>query len=131
MYFINANSAEDPHNDACTPQLAVKDDAFGLNGSLDGHFWHFVYTYYSGVTLLQYGKYGSQYNSFGYCPASAVIDATWNEDKSLDIVFSFKDEVISWGSASGTGNTVSIEWHGKAELYTGSQENLLTESDLK
>ena len=131
LYFINANSAEDPHNDACTPQLAVKDDAFELNGSLDGHFWHFVYTYYSGVTLLQYGKYGSQYNSFGYCPASAVIDATWNEDKSLDIIFSFKDEVISWGSASGTGNTVSIEWHGKAELYTGSQENLLTESDLK
>ena len=46
-------------------------------------------------------------------------------------VFLMRREVISWGSASGTGNTVSIEWHGKAELYTGSQENLLTESDLK
>lgn len=133
LYFINAKSAEDPHDDSCTPQLAIKDDAFGLGakGSLDGHFWNYIYKYNSGVTLLQYGMYGTPYYGFGYCPASAVLDATWNDDKSLDIIFSFKDEVVVYGSPSGTGNTMSIEWHGKAELYTGSQDNLLTESDLK
>lgn len=132
LYFINAKSAEDPHDDSCTPRLAIKDDAFGLGakGSLDGHFWNYIYKYKSEDILLQYGMYGTPYYGFGYCPASAVLDATWNDDKSLDIIFSFKDEVVVYGNTNGTGNTMSIEWHGKADLYKGSEENLLRGADL-
>lgn len=133
LYFVNEKSAEDPHNDSCTPQLVIQDNAFGLGktGIPEGCFWHFAYSYYAGDTLLQYSSYGSQYNSFGYCPSSAVLDAVWNDDKSLDIIFSFKDEISnSWGSVSGTKNNIAIEWHGKAALYKGSQDNLLTESDV-
>ena len=111
----------------------IQDNAFGLgsNGIPEGCFWHFVYTYYSGETLLQYSGYGSQYKGFGYTPSTAVLDAVWNEDKSLDIIFSFKDEITNtWGSISGTKNDIVIEWHGKADLYKGAQDNLLTESDL-
>ena len=133
LYFVNKKSAEDPHNDSCTPQLMIQDNAFGLgsNGIPEGCFWHFVYTYYSGEKLLQYSGYGSQYKGFGYTPSTAVLDAVWNEDKSLDIIFSFKDEITNtWGSISGTKNDIVIEWHGKADLYKGAQDNLLTESDL-
>ena len=60
-----------------------------------------------------------------------MLDAVWNDDKSFDIIFFFKDEISnSWGSVSGTKNNIAIEWHGKAALYKGSQENLLTESDV-
>lgn len=135
FYFINEKSdlETDPHNDqACTPQLILSETSLNLNRQdvSKTHFWNFLYSYKGDVTLLYRSGYCSLYNGFGYCPEGTILTSMWNQDKSFDLVFTMTDAVVTWGSVTGTKNVITLEWHGKATLYSGSQQNLLTESDL-
>lgn len=135
FYFINEMSdpETDPHNDqACTPQLILSEASLNLNRQdvSKNYFWNFLYSYKGGQTLLYRNGYCSIYNGFGYCPEGTLLTSMWNQDKSFDVVFRMTDATVTWGSVTGTKNVITMEWHGKASLYRGSQQNLLTESDL-
>lgn len=135
FYFINemTDPETDPHNDqACTPQLILSEASLNLNRQdvSKNYFWNLLYSYKGGQPLLYRNGYCSIYNGFGYCPEGTLLTSMWNQDNSLDLVFTMTDATVTWGSVTGTKNVITLEWHGKASLYRGSQQNLLTESDL-
>ena len=126
----------------CTPQLMLPAELVAVNGEYDlanptdpKPHWNFWFEQSSDILSRSGIGYGDTYEQWGMktmmCPDEAKVSVTHNEDKTWNIVFTMKD-YGSWNSwdptfKSGTENTLTIEFRGKATKYSGSKTNDLTD----
>lgn len=143
FYFINTD-ASDVDNTANTPNFVLpsafvnkcEDKDLGVyETDLDWGFKYSVSDFLSQASL-GYGndKYASQLMNWR-CPLNVKLTVK-KDGKNWDFKFVMQD----WGTfgmsytgmapeANGTKNILTIEWHGAATKYTGTNKNDLTDQD--
>ena len=137
FYFRNAFT-ESIDADNTTPMFFLPDSYLDHEGEIDLHAegtnckWNLRFQY----------MYLSSYNGYGYsdkdkycmrCPEKAAVTVKQENKKWI-----FKFSMVDWGVFStwnpdptGTGNTLIIEFRGKAAKYSGSKPNDLADDFYK
>ena len=133
FYFRNAFT-ESIDADNTTPMFFLPDSYLDHEGEIDLHAegtnckWNLRFQY----------MYLSSYNGYGYsdkdkycmrCPEKAAVTVKQENKERI-----FKFSMVDWGVFStwnpdptGTGNTLIIEFRGKAAKYSGSKPNDLAD----
>ena len=137
FYFRNAFT-ESIDADNTTPMFFLPDSYLDHEGEIDLHAegtnckWNLRFQY----------MYLSSYNGYGYsdkdkycmrCPEKAAVTVKQENKEWI-----FKFSMVDWGVFStwnpdptGTGNTLIIEFRGKAAKYSGSKPNDLADDFYK
>lgn len=134
FYFRPEGNEDGVESKNVIPQFMIPASYVGqsninlASGAEDLH-WSLNYQS-SGLQTTEYSESYSMYGmTFGYCPSDAKATVVRNEDGTWKVTFSMTDTYLSYGSTTGSGNKLVIEWEGPATKYTGSKTNDLTDGD--
>lgn len=98
----------------------------GANADVSNLHWTFKYMA-EGFLDKGSAEYTEKYASYAYCPDTATVSITKNDDNTWRITF----QMIDSGKASspwGTNNTLTIDWEGPLTKYSGTNANDLEDS---